>query len=43
MIAFRFARKLTVLNFFLVTAKSLERIGLEMGIGFDKLRHEVIE
>lgn len=43
MIAFRIARKLTFLNFFLIAAKGLECIGLEVGIGFDKLRYELIE
>src|SRR3979411_106239 len=37
------ARKLALLDFFLVALERLQRIGLEMGIGFDKLRHEIIE
>ena len=37
------ARKLALLDFFLVAPERLQRIGLEMGIGFDKLRHEIIE
>jgi len=42
-IAFRIARKLAALDFFFVAAKGLERIRLEVGIGFDKLRHEIVE
>ena len=37
------ARKLALLDFFLVAPERLQRIRLEMGIGFDKLRHELIE
>ena len=42
-VAFRIARKLAFLDFFLVAAKRLERIRLEMGIGLHKLRHEIVE
>ncbi len=37
------AGKLALLDFLFVAAKGLERICLEMGIGFDKLRHEIVE
>lgn len=43
MITFRIARECAFLDFLFVAAKSLERIRLEMGIGFDKLRHEVVK
>lgn len=42
-ITFRIVRELSLLNFFLVATERLERIGLEMGIWFDKLRHKLIE
>ena len=42
-VGFGVARKLSLFDFFLITAERLERICLEMGIGFNKLRHEVVE
>jgi len=37
------ARKLTLLNFFLVASERLERIGLEVSVRLNEFRHKVIE
>lgn len=43
MVTFRIGGKLTFLDLHFVAAERIERIRLEMAIGFDKLQHEVVE
>jgi hypothetical protein len=42
-ITFRIGREGALLNLILVPAESLQSIDLEMRVGFDELRHKLIE
>src|SRR5881296_3108809 len=42
-VTFGVSRELSVLDFFFIAPERLQSIGLEVGIGLHKLRHEVIE
>ena len=43
MVGLGVARKLALLDFLFIAAKRLQRIRLKVGVGFHKLRHELIE